>query len=164
MPLQNANIRGLQRRLQKAHRNVPKIAAIEAERYFTRSFREEKWEGKKWEPLKDGDKAKRSDRRGLLVKSGRLMRGFQRGYAMGKYAVAVVNATPYAPVHNEGLRVRGVQNVRAHHRRQGNSRTQVSSHTRKVDFKMPQRQFMGNSAQLNKLIRRKIIVNYRRAL
>lgn len=52
---------------------------------------------------------------------------------------------PYAGVHNNGLRVRAVQNVRAHHRTRDGKRYQVKSHTRKIDIQFPVRQFIGES-------------------
>lgn len=164
MALQGGNIKAFKQQVQRAHQQVPKIAAVEAERYFMNSFKKEAWEDEKWKKRKrEREGVKRTDRRALLVKTGRLMRGFQRGFA-GKYAAMIVNATPYAEVHNEGLRVKATQHVRAHHRRAGTSRTQVQSHIRKVDFRMPQRQFMGNSHKLNLIIRKKIVLHYARKL
>jgi phage gpG-like protein len=55
---------------------------------------------------------------------------------------------PYAGLHNNGERMRVVQNVRAHHRTRNGKREQVKSHTRKIDTKYPKRQFIGESAQM----------------
>lgn len=55
---------------------------------------------------------------------------------------------PYARVHNEGLRVRAVQNVRAHHRTRKGNRHQVKAHTRRMDVKYKQRKFIGESKQM----------------
>ena len=52
---------------------------------------------------------------------------------------------PYASVHNNGERVRAVQNVRAHHRTRDGQRHQVQAHARKMDTKFPKRQFIGES-------------------
>jgi len=165
MPIVGSNFNDFKRKVQRAHAAVPKIAAVEAERHFGKAFQKEAWEGKKWPSRKkESSGVGRKNRRGLLVQSGRLRRGFQRGFASGKHAVVIINATLYAEVHNEGLRVRGIQHVRAHARRGNSGRQQVKGHTRKVDFKMPKRQFMGNSNRLNGIIRMKIIRNYRKIL
>lgn len=57
---------------------------------------------------------------------------------------------PYAAVHNFGLRVRAVQNVRSHHRTNQitGERHQVKAHSRKIDTQYPKRQFMGESKQM----------------
>lgn len=57
---------------------------------------------------------------------------------------------PYASVHNFGERVRAIQNVRGFHRTKDGKRQQVKPHTRKIDFKMPQRQFIGESQLMMK--------------
>ena len=55
---------------------------------------------------------------------------------------------PYASVHNNGERIRALQNVRAHSRTRNGKREQVKAHSRKIDIKMPQRQFIGHSKQM----------------
>lgn len=56
---------------------------------------------------------------------------------------------PYAAVHNNGLRVRAVQNVRAHHRRSKYGNTyQVKAHTRQMNTKFPERKFIGHSNKM----------------
>lgn len=52
---------------------------------------------------------------------------------------------PYAGVHNYGLRVRALQNVRAFTRNRNGKREQVKAHTRKIDTKFPERKFIGES-------------------
>jgi len=79
---------------------------------------------------------------------------------------------PYAAAHNNGEQINAVQQVSSHnvraHRRAAHSRTRdgrtervkrhtVAAHTvksfvRTIKFKMPQRQFLGNSTQLNSRI------------
>ena len=55
---------------------------------------------------------------------------------------------PYASVHNNGERMRVVQNVRAHHRTRNGKRHQVKPHTRKMDITFPERKFIGHSKQM----------------
>lgn len=58
---------------------------------------------------------------------------------------------PYAGVHNNGERIRAIRNVRAYHNKNfmgKGKRVQIKAHTRKVDFTMPKRQFIGESQLL----------------
>lgn len=55
---------------------------------------------------------------------------------------------PYAGVHNYGLRVRAIQNVRAHARLRNGKKEQVKAHTRKMDTKFPERKFIGESKMM----------------
>lgn len=55
---------------------------------------------------------------------------------------------PYAATHNFGLRIRAVQNVRAHSRIRDGKRYQVQAHTRKIDTQFKKRQFIGESQQM----------------
>jgi len=57
---------------------------------------------------------------------------------------------PYAGLHNNGERMRAVQNVRAHARNRNGKREQVKAHTRRVDTQYPKRQFIGESQQMMK--------------
>jgi hypothetical protein len=71
---------------------------------------------------------------------------------------------PYARVHNEGLRVRGVRYVRGFHNNNfmgRGKRVQIKPHTRKVDFTMPKRQFMGWGALVEKRMRDRLILNFK---
>lgn len=55
---------------------------------------------------------------------------------------------PYAGIHNNGERMRVVQNVRAHTRNRNGKREQVKAHTRKMDTKYPERKFIGPSVKM----------------
>lgn len=55
---------------------------------------------------------------------------------------------PYAATHNFGLRVRAVQNIRAHTRTRNGKRYQVQAHIRKMDTQFKKRQFIGESQQM----------------
>lgn len=55
---------------------------------------------------------------------------------------------PYASVHNNGERVRAVQNVRAHSRTRNGKREQVKAHTRKIDRQYKERRFIGPSKKM----------------
>lgn len=55
---------------------------------------------------------------------------------------------PYAGVHNNGERVRAVQNVRAHTRNRNGKREQIKAHTRKIDRQYKERRFIGPSQKM----------------
>jgi phage gpG-like protein len=59
----------------------------------------------------------------------------------------------YAQIHNEGGTVSAKASVKTHSRtsRTGKSH-KVKAHNRNVNFKMPQRQFMGESKELERQI------------
>jgi phage gpG-like protein len=108
----------------------------EAKNHFVQSFRDGGFTDKslkKWEPRKNQNK--KSAGRGILVKSGDLRRSIIRR-PVNKQALSVKITTDliYAAVHNDGLMA-------------GRGR----------GFKMPKRQFIGNSYQLNEKVK-KIIV------
>lgn len=61
----------------------------------------------------------------------------------------------YARAHNEGLRIKGVANVRSYMNSNfmgKKKKVQIPAHTRSFDFKLPRRQFMGHSKYLNQAI------------
>lgn len=111
---------------------------------------------RKWAPRK------KRDRGSLMVRTGRLKRSIRK---MENGAVGT--DVPYAEIHNSGGNVRANVTVRAHSRKRtkravsektgkklkkrvsaGNG--QVKSHTRKINFRMPKRQFLGESERLNR--------------
>jgi len=62
------------------------------------------------------------------------------------------SSVPYARAHNEGMRIQGVAKVSGFTNRNfmGKGKpVQIKAHTRKINFQMPRRQFMGPSRYLN---------------
>lgn len=116
---------------------------------------------KRWDKRKNDKKGKG---RAILVKTGRLRRSI-RIIRSGMGYVVVGTDVPYARIHNEGGKISTTQNIstysRKAHKRKGYTRTwkgasqkikasqveqaTVTAHTRKVNTKIPQRQFMGAS-------------------
>lgn len=122
----------------------------------------EKWKKRK---VPEG---KKDSTRNILVMSGRLKRAIR--IAFKNYnEVAVGNDVPYAKIHNEGGTINKTVNVKAHRRRdfrndiysvKTKKRTKksnfnyqmyqyVSAHQRRMNTKIAQRQFMGNSKFLH---------------
>ena len=111
-------------------------AAIET--HYRGSFRNQgfadgsaKWKGRH----KDKDEG-----RAILVQSGDLRRSVKTE-VVGK-SILLSTDVPYAQIHNEGGTIATTQSVRGHKRKTRKGNTDVSAHTRNVNTKMPQRQFM----------------------
>lgn len=115
-----------------------------AKTFFTDNFRKQGFEDKtvsKWKPRKDT--GKRSQGRAILVKSGDLRRSI-RFDTVNKSNLSVRIATdlPYAKIHNEGL---------------------TGKAWGKAPFKMPKRQFIGDSYVLNEKIKKVLLTNINKA-
>lgn len=106
---------------------------------------------------------KRSARGSILVRSARLKRSIRK-IAQGNYYVYIGTDVPYAQIHNEGGNINKTVNVKAFTRRTSPRRTRnsrgsgssqnVKAHTRRMNIRMPKRQFLGESALLNRRIER----------
>ncbi|PHN00579.1 phage virion morphogenesis protein [Flavilitoribacter nigricans] len=113
----------------------------------------------KWRRRKAG--TPRNQGRAILVDTGRLKRSIRiTRISRAGNRVYIGSNVQYAQIHNEGGRVSGRANVRSHYRRnRTGGRSRVRAHTRQVNFRMPKRQFIGPSRELNKRIRRLIRLN-----
>jgi phage gpG-like protein len=134
------------KRVQVAIKDSVNVMGVEALNHFTKSFRNQGFEDstiQRWQPRKgeiSGGIARVRKRdagsRAILVKSGALRRSLFK-YRSGVFSVTIKSPLPYAEVHNEGLRA-----------------------GRGKGFKMPKRQFVGDSTKLilklERLIDRKI--------
>lgn len=139
---------------------VPQIIAETAVENSKDSLREKQWEGKPYAPYKN--KRREPSRGSLMMRSNNLFSSIQPSLVTANRVriSAGGSRAPYARVHNEGLRVRGTAYVRPHTRNNAfgkGLRVQVPGHSRKVDFKMPKRQFMGHGARQNELMRARLI-------
>ena len=93
------------------------------------------------------DKRKEPDRRngGAILTDTTFLRKSLAVLNENEKQIAFGTHVPYAGVHNFGLRVRAIQNVRAHHRNRNGKREQVKPFSRKIDIKFPERKFIGES-------------------
>lgn len=160
----------LAKRYRRFRSNLPEAVSNIALNEFVNNFKEQGYENVNgvhipWKPTKR--KARRTFGRkskGILIKSGRLMRSMRTASTFNK--ARVVSNLPYAQVHNEGFE--GNVRVRSHKRnryakkeekyttRGGNQRTKVvnekkshttvKAHTRKM--KIERRPFMITSKSL----------------
>ncbi len=140
------------------------------------NFSKDRFQFKNWINKGGSEKwqsRKRPNRRGsTLVISGRLKRSLRK-ITTGDYYVFVGTDVPYAQIHNEGgeinktVRVKGFQRklkirarkidrttgrVRKLKKVVGQMIVNVRSHNRKMNLKMPRRQFLGDSEFLAKRI------------
>jgi phage gpG-like protein len=82
------------------------------------------------------------------VSSGRLRRSLRK--QVRGNIIFISTDVPYAEIHNEGGTIQATANVPQHSRKTKKGKSQVKAHTRRINIKMPRRQFMGESAFLNK--------------
>jgi phage gpG-like protein len=150
---------------QRMDSRVPHVIAETATEYFQESFQKQSWDNQPWQPLSPSYAARKTRSKGrILTRTAALQRSIRPTVQQpAKVTITAGNSkVRYARVHNEGLRVAGVQYVRPH--KKGNfmgkgKPVNIKGHSRKVDFRMPRRQFMGHSAILN----REIITRLRQA-
>jgi phage gpG-like protein len=157
-------------------RNLHTWVGTVAVNFFKDRFRREGWQDSgfsKWPSRKDEGNKRRNKRRGTLIKTGALLRSI-RITSHGEGFVRVGSDRKYAQVHNEGGQINVSMKVRRHTRRIYQTKTikttdkagkernrkkrsfsgevNVRAHTRSVNFRMPQRRFMGDSKLLNRRI------------
>ncbi len=150
---------------------ITTIVGTEAVNFFAYSFTRQGFINEsgveKWKPRKR--MAKRNRGRGILIDTGRLKRSI-RIVSKSINMVTVGTDVPYAKAHNEGITIDKTVQVKSFARRvkskyQRSSlktrktsikrqhlgeTTQVKAHSRHMKIKLDKRQFMGNSAFLNK--------------
>lgn len=154
------DLKALKEKLKKVEDFFQKLPAHIVSKYrlfVNNNFKQEGFEDdtlEKWPLRSKQDKnEKKRGKRNLLVKSGALRRSIEVKIlkeAAGS-VVVVSSDMPYAKIHNEGLQVSYTAKVKAHNRVSSKGKSyKVSAHSRKVNFKMPKRQFMGLSSAFDK--------------
>lgn len=128
---------------------VPDIVAETASEYFRESFTLKEFDKKPWA------KAKKTKSTGsLMVESGNLVNSIRPALVSREKVIlsAGNDKAPYAQVHNKGYT--GPVNIMAHTRKTKKGFTDVKAHTIKQNI--PQRQFLGESAELMDMIKERI--------
>lgn len=149
----------------RMHNDVPVIVAETAVSFYKSKFKTQEWDGVAWKALNTNyQKRKRRSKNKILTASGILMNSIHPSLISNNRVIISAGNTkaPYARIHNEGLRVIGTQKVRAYSNNNfmgKGKRVAIKAHTRKVNYKMHKRQFMGHSTQLNQQITSRLI-NY----
>ena len=166
-------------RVTNAVRTLPRRAATLAVGFSKDRFRAQNWADtsrESWKP-RSANTWGRKERSGraILVDSGRLRRSI-RVIHVDENSAIIGTDVPYARAHNEGYSGTVKQNVRAFTRNKtkygvirgkqlkrstkisyGRVKTgdvNVKAHTRTITQKIPRRQFLGQSALLNRQIER----------
>jgi phage gpG-like protein len=142
---------------------VPNIIAETATEYYQEAFNKQAWDNVPWQPLNEKYAKKKTRGRGrILTASGILQRSIRPTEVNANRVVITAgnSKTPYARVHNEGLRVSGTRNVRNYTNKNfmGKGKpVRIKAHSRTVNYQMPKRQFMGHSVYLNDALKDRLI-------
>jgi phage gpG-like protein len=165
---------------------IPEVSRV-ALKFFRERFRRSAWyddRNKPWQKTADmtGEKVKR--KRGILIKSGALLRSIRVTQARANI-LTIATDRPYAKIHNEGGSIRKKVSIRRHTRRRvvkkkvtimgddgkkkrktQNSEmfSEVSEHSRQMNLTIPERRFIGNSTFLNRYISIAIYAHFKRYL
>lgn len=160
--------------LKAAYAKLPNEIAAVAVNFSKDRFRDQAWldsTKERWKPRKQPRRGGKNRSQTLLVDTGRLKKSIRK-ISASPSQVVIGTDVPYASIHNYGGAITGTFNVRAHtvkaHRRRAHTRNRagrtehikaqtikahvVKSHTRRVNMRIPQRQFLGNSYTLSRRI------------
>lgn len=131
------NMKGMEQKARKALEAAIVDVGNTAKTFFVENFRKQGFDDKnvqKWKPRKVADKRAG---RAILVKTGDLRRSIIRNPAnRAALTVKISTDLAYAKIHNEGL---------------------IGKAWGKHPFKMPKRQFMGDSYNLNEKVKAVIV-------
>lgn len=142
----------LKQKVKEAMSAVPDLVAELAVDYFKERFRYKEFDGTQWPAP---GKSYRRTNGSLLVDTGHLMNSIRpTEISAGRVVISAGNDNVlYAKVHNEGFS--GSVIVPTHNRTSKKGKTYVvKQHTRKM--LIPQRQFLGESRELNALLKKDI--------
>lgn len=141
------------KKLEDFFSKLPAHIVSKYRQFVNNNFKKESFEDQtveKWPARAKSDKnEKKRGKRNLLVKSGALRRSIEVKIVKEAAGWVIIASSdmPYAKIHNEGLQASYTAKVKAHNRVSSKGKGyKVSAHSRKVNFKMPKRQFMGVSA------------------
>ena len=127
---------------QQLEKDILDDLKVELTDEFDQNFRRKAFFTKKWKKRKDPYALG-----SLLVVTGAMRRSIKS--EVRGHGVRFTSSLPYTTIHNEGGK--GSKPVRAHTRRSRKGKTyQVRAHSRK--FKMPQRQFIGDGPETQRLV------------
>lgn len=129
----------------------PKSVAILAADLFDRNFENQSFFGQAWTPSKYVQKTRGGGK--LLIKKGRLRRSIK--YKVNGQNIFFTSNVPYAEIHNEGGTIKHPGGT-AYFKKKGqtiwvkNTKAAGKNYprTRPHDIPIPQRQFIGEHAQL----------------
>jgi phage gpG-like protein len=154
----------LQRQFKSVLLRVPLLVGNEAVNFALDNFKMQGFQGATFQPWIKRKvswvKNKRAGRN-LLIDSGRLRRTIRITQMTTNY-VAIGTDVKYAKAHNEGVNGLGViQTVKGFSRKSSLSSgevTRVRPHTRRINMRIPKRQYLGDSPYLQQRLKR--VVSY----
>ena len=151
------NFNDIVRQYQKFKRKLPRIIGNEAVNFAKENFRKQGFDDgsvKKWKARKPN--AQRNQGRAILTDTGRLRRSIRITKVAGN-RIYIGSNVPYAQIHNEGGKIVKRVRVRRHSRRtRAQGRITVGAHRRRMNTKIPKREFIGPSKTLNRRIKKTI--------
>lgn len=143
---------------------VPNVIAETATEYFKERLKTKSWDGTPWPAYNArGAKNRKEPTRGsLMLRSLNLFSSITPSMVTtNRVTISAGGAkVPYAKAHNEGLRITAVAQVRPYTNTNFMGRGKkvpIRAHSRKINFKMPRRQYMGHSVYLNKAIKQRLV-------
>jgi phage gpG-like protein len=148
-------IKKLAAQVKGALLRAPLLAGNEAVNFALDNFKRQGFMGNTfmpWQSRKVGWKKDKRKGRSLLVDTGRLKRSI-RITKLNKDSVTIGSDVKYAKAHNEGASITVVQSVKGFTRKNGSN---VKAHSRRVNIRIPKRQFIGNSPFLEARIKKVI--------
>lgn len=172
--------------LKATYAKLPNEIAAIAVNFSKERFHDQSWldeTKERWKPRKKPRKGGQKRSQTLLVDTGRLKKSIRKISANANQIV-IGTDVPYASIHNYGGTITGTFKVRAHtvkayrrraHTRVRSGRTEkikaqtikthvVAAHLRKVNTRIPQRQFLGDSYTLRRRIYLLTAARFSRAL
>ena len=145
-------------RVAEVSRRMPNRAAVIAVNFSKERFVRKNWAGNSREQWPERQ-AGRKTRGSVMVRSGRLKRSIRKLQVTNNY-ILIGTDVPYAQIHNEGGTIQKTVTVREHQRRitrgRKGGRAMVKTHKRKMNLTIKKRQFIGESAVLQRRIERMI--------
>lgn len=141
-------------RFDERFAEAPIIIGATAVEHFKENFAKQSWNGVPWPKRKD------KLTHPLMRKNNLLFSSIKTSFTSPEKVIVSAGSpkVSYARIHNEGGRVMGIRNVRTYTNSKfmGKGPVQIKAHTRRVDFMMPRRQFMGYSSILNEQIMQRL--------
>lgn len=172
--------------LKATYAKIPAEIATLAVNFSKERLRDQAWLDETKHPWKPRKKPRRGGKKRsqtLLVDTGRLKKSIRKISADAN-RIVIGTDVPYASIHNYGGAITGTFKVRTHtvkaHRRRAHARVRagrtekikaqtvkthiVAAHMRKVNTRIPQRQFLGDSYTLRRRIYLLTAARFSRAL
>jgi hypothetical protein len=145
------------------NKKIPVVISETAVEFFQDTFKSKSWDNVAWPVFNANGKNNQVEptRGSLMLRTLALFDSIKESeLTESKVTISAGSAiAPYARVHNEGLQVAGIRNVKSYTNKNFMGKGKpvaIKAHTRAVNFKMPKRQFIGPSILLNTEINQRL--------